>query len=477
VSKHSAGFVTDADCLASAVSSVLPVAREDSNRIAIVRTEAGVRILAAAETGKAHCFLAGEVGGNGRSWPLGLNAKYLCDALPAKGEVRITWGNVLEPVVLEAPEAPLTVVMPMTVEGFPFDAFDAQPEPEPQPAISDAGFRSMEPAEVSEDLSEDLAGALAAPEAQCEPEPAPSEVRSAEPPPPPARTPEPAVRHLSFVDKETRKEDVKRALAGFCDTIAAGASDATFDQFLSYAARFHRYSWRNCLLIAWQRPDAYFVAGYNRWRDLGRTVKRGSKAIWILAPSRYHKTVETNNGDTEEVEALFFRPVPVFADVDTEGDGPLPNFRPDLAETAHLLPALHNVAASWGVAVVRQACPGNGWSDGQRVNVHPGLAEGVAAQTLIHELAHHLLKHRDLAEKHGTDRALFEGEAEAVKVVVLRRFGVDTASNGAAYLRAHGAGADVVKRSASRIVQTAKQVIEALEGALAEPEAQPVAAG
>ena len=65
-----------------------------------------------------------------------------------------------------------------------------------------------------------------------------------------------------------------------------------------------------------------------------------------------------------------------------------------------------------------------------------------------------------------------EGEAEAVKVVVLRHFGVDTSSNGAAYLRANGAGADVVKRSASRIVQTAKQVIEALEGALVEPEAQ-----
>jgi hypothetical protein len=329
----------------------------------------------------------------------------------------------------------------------------------PCPMCRSTVSASPEPAEV--------------PAAPAEVQPEPLQVRSAEPPPPPA----PVVPHLSFADKETRKEDVKRALAGFCDTIAAGASDATFDQFLSYAARFHRYSWRNCLLIAWQRPDAYFVAGYNRWKDLGRKVKRGSKAIWILAPSRYHKTVETGDGDTEEVEALFFRPVPVFADVDTEGDGPLPNFRPDLAETADLLPALHMVAASWGVPVIRQACPGNGWSDGQRVNVHPALAEGVAAQTLIHELAHHLLKHRDLAEKHGTDRALFEGEAEAVKVVVLRHFGVDTSSNGAAYLRAHGAGADVVKRSASRIVQTAKQVIEALEEALAEPEAQPVAAG
>jgi hypothetical protein len=111
------------------------------------------------------------------------------------------------------------------------------------------------------------------------------------------------------------------------------------------------------------------------------------------------------------------------------------------------------------------------------VNVNPSLPEGIAAQTLIHELAHHLLQHRDLSEKHKWDRCLFEGEAEGVKVVVLRYFGVDTTGNGAAYLRAHGATAEVVRRSAHRIMQTAKQVIEALEEALAEPEAQPVAAG
>jgi len=48
-------------------------------------------------------------------------------------------------------------------------------------------------------------------------------------------------------------------------------------------------------------------------------------------------------------------------------------------------------------------------------------------------------------------------------VVVLRHLGIDTRSNGAAYLLAHGADADLVKRSATRIVQTAKEVIEAIE--------------
>jgi len=604
-SQHRAGFRTDVEALRSALGAVASVASEDGNRVAFVPTGEGLTLFAeSVEVGKAQAELPAEVSGNGKAWPIGLNASYLADALPEKGPVTVTWGSVLEPVVVTAPDAPLSVVMPMVLDDTlkaavtamkrkPKEVAPVAPEPEPAeapepeakvtcrveplprtPMPADTFTREPEPAkctacgtlaepdgryctecgvplrsrrEVAPAAPEperwDLEARLrkaevdartwgkpvrvtfgaetlivtpegerirmapvvgssvtrAAPEAQ----PAPCEVgegrgelvtREGEVrpcpvcvstvPPSPATGEVPAtlapsapVPPLSFADKETRKAEVKRALADFCDTIAAGVGDATFDAFLSYAARFHRYSWRNTLLIMLQRPEAYFVAGYHRWRDLGRSVKRGAKAIWILAPSRYHKTVTTDGGDTEEVEALYFRPVPVFADVDTEGDGAIPNFRPDLPEAGALLPALHKVAASWGVLVLRVPCEGNGWSDGTRVNVNPNLPEGIAAQTLIHELSHHLLRHRDLSEKHAWDRRLFEGEAEATKVVVLRSFGVDTTGNGAAYLLAHGATAEVVRRSAHRIMQTAKQVIEALEEALAEPEAQPVAAG
>jgi len=611
-SQHRAGFRTDAEALRSALGAVASVASEDGDRVAFVSTGEGLTLYAeSVEVGKAQAELPAEVNGNGRAWPIGLNAQYLADALPVKGPVTVTWGSVLEPVVVTGPDAPLSVVMPMVLDDTlkaavtamkrrpkdaPPEEVEAEPEPaeapepepeakvtcrvepvprkplpaetfatEPEPAkcatcgkvaepdgryCTECGARLRSEGEVApvapepEDREAILRRAEAdarkwgkpvrvtlgadtltvtpegerirmapvvggpvtepAPEAQ----PAPCGVgegkgelatregevrpcqscRSTVSPSPateevPASlvevetTPERPACPLSLVDKETRKEDVKRALADFCDTIAAGVGDATFDAFLSYAARFHRYSWRNTLLIMFQRPEAYFVAGYHRWRDLGRSVKRGAKAIWILAPSRYHKTVTTDDGDTEEVEALYFRPVPVFADVDTKGDGPIPNFRPDLPEAGALLGVLRNVAASWSVPVLRLPCEGNGWSDGTRVNVKPGLPEGVAAQTLIHELAHHLLQHRELSEKHAGDRCLFEGEAEAVKVVVLRYFGVDTSANAAAYLRAHGATAEVVTRSAHRIVQTAKQMIEALEEALAESEAQPAAAG
>jgi len=225
----------------------------------------------------------------------------------------------------------------------------------------------------------------------------------------PARPPS-APSVMSFVDKTTRKDDIRRSLNDLCAAIAARVGDTSFDAFLAYAARFHRYSWRNTLLIVFQRPEATFVAGFRRWQELGRKVKRGAKAVWILAPRRYTKTVERGEGEEKEVEGLYFCPVPVFADVDTEGEGPLPNFRPNIAEASDLLPALHGVTASFGVPLLRTPCEGNGWSDGRQVNVDPSLPDGIAAQTLLHELAHHSLKHRELAEKEEGDRSLFEGE-------------------------------------------------------------------
>lgn len=55
-------------------------------------------------------------------------------------------------------------------------------------------------------------------------------------------------------------------------------------RMLATAAKFHNYSFNNQLLIFLQRPDATHVAGFNRWKALGRMVRKGEKGIQILAP-------------------------------------------------------------------------------------------------------------------------------------------------------------------------------------------------
>ena len=99
------------------------------------------------------------------------------------------------------------------------------------------------------------------------------------------------------------------------------ASD-TFRQYLAVQARFHKYSWGNCLLIASQRPDATRVAGYRTWQTLKRQVRKGERGICIFAPCPFKREVETSDGSTEEREGMFFRAVHVFDVAQTDGARP-----------------------------------------------------------------------------------------------------------------------------------------------------------
>jgi len=47
--------------------------------------------------------------------------------------------------------------------------------------------------------------------------------------------------------------------------------------YLLTQSKFHRYSFRNILLVLFQKPNASRLAGYRTWQELGRQVKKGEK--------------------------------------------------------------------------------------------------------------------------------------------------------------------------------------------------------
>ena len=141
------------------------------------------------------------------------------------------------------------------------------------------------------------------------------------------------------MDGITRKERAVRIIeelgAMFTDPKAA-------DELLGYcAAPFikapelpsSKYSFGNQLLLYSQKADD--VRGFTAWKNVNRHVKKGAKAVWILAPRKIK--VEDDDGETHELNTGF-RAVPVYRLEDTEGD-PLPEYKPksippltDLAE-------------------------------------------------------------------------------------------------------------------------------------------------
>jgi hypothetical protein len=86
-------------------------------------------------------------------------------------------------------------------------------------------------------------------------------------------------------------------------------------------ATFHNYSMGNCMLIAMQKPDATQVAGFRAWQSLGRNVRKGERAIAIMAPMSVKE--RDARGDETGERLTFFRAVSVFDISQTDGE-PLP---------------------------------------------------------------------------------------------------------------------------------------------------------
>src|SRR6516165_6839195 len=82
---------------------------------------------------------------------------------------------------------------------------------------------------------------------------------------------------------KTAKEMIAANVQSLIEQLEAGHSEA-LTAYLNAMSRFHNYSLGNILEIARQKPDATRVAGFWKWKELGRSVKKGEKGIRILAP-------------------------------------------------------------------------------------------------------------------------------------------------------------------------------------------------
>jgi hypothetical protein len=109
-----------------------------------------------------------------------------------------------------------------------------------------------------------------------------------------------------------------------------------------------RWSWHNQLLTALcGTADA---RGIRQWRTVGRSIKKGCHAVWILAPMAKTITEEADNGERRPRRILYgFKSIPVFRVEDTDGE-PLPVSDDKYDSWVQELP-LTEVARAWNVNV------------------------------------------------------------------------------------------------------------------------------
>lgn len=253
------------------------------------------------------------------------------------------------------------------------------------------------------------------------------------------------------------------------DAISGIVSGDDWKRMLKVASKFHRYSFNNHLLIFLQRPDATVVAGFNRWKSLGRFVKKGEKGIAIFAPCKYRTKVETDDGDEATLQQIRgFRVVHVFDISQTEGDD-LPDLdavRPKLLDAdvpEGIWDALVAQANSAGFEVIRNRRGSeNGFCDflNKQIGVRPDVAPAQAVKTLIHELGHALLH----SEEPPQSKEVAEVEVESLAFIVCDAIGLDSGDYSFAYVARWAEGSiDLLKETGERVMACAREILQQLE--------------
>ena len=226
-------------------------------------------------------------------------------------------------------------------------------------------------------------------------------------------------------------------------------------RYLDMCSRFHQYSPCNVWLILMGKPNATMVAGFHKWISMKRYVRKGERGIAILAPV----LVPEVNKDGIQVEKLVgFKAVYVFDFSQTDGE-PLPeppNWKSP-EQNALLTKRLRDLAESRGILVQVKELQGDtqGVSMGGTIILSPRAG----TKTLIHEIAHELLHHKETGLMLHAEREL---EAEAVSYVVGKHFGLDGLSS-PNYVALHGANAEMIMEHLERIRNTATEIIQVLE--------------
>jgi len=230
-------------------------------------------------------------------------------------------------------------------------------------------------------------------------------------------------------------------------------------------SRFWNYSSGNQMLALWQCAargiEVGPIASFMHWKELGRYVRKGEKAIALCMPvtikAKGDKVADAPEGNAPATFTKFIYRNNWFALSQTDGAEYTPEPIPGWDEAIAL--------AALDVQRVLFALPdGNcqGYATGRTIAVSPVAA--LPHKTTFHEIAHVVIGHTSeglLTDSEHTPRTLREVEAEAVALICIESLGLPGAEFSRGYIQAHLCDSEIPERSAQRIFKAADSILKA----------------
>lgn len=289
-------------------------------------------------------------------------------------------------------------------------------------------------------------------------------------------------------DRQSQKEKIEEITKKIEQGVKDIFTSENYKNYLRTLSKFTSYSFNNTILIMSQCSTASYVAGYQSWiKNFQRHVKKGEKAIQILAPCNYKRTVEKEvvdknnkpvfgeNGkpltEKTEVEYTSFKVTSVFDYSQTEGKE-LPQLAHKLNGTVEgysdFMTALTELAP---VPVEFSEVPGNanGYYDlvEKKIVIDKDLDEIMKCKTGLHEVAHSILHDREngIEKDQLPDRRTREVEAESVAYTICQYYNLDSSDYSFGYILGWSSGRELseLKSSMERIRATANDIIKGID--------------
>jgi len=286
---------------------------------------------------------------------------------------------------------------------------------------------------------------------------------------------------------EERKAEVEALTEQLHTAVGELTSSEAWMRMLAVAAKFHRYSWRNQILLAIQAEDRGVeltrVAGFNRWKELARIVRRGERGFQVLAPVLRRLTAEEvakwfaegknpiGPDDKPRRVVRGFRIEHVFDQAQTDllpGAEDLPERPSWIAQRgsgpAGLWEAMAELVERDGFELQRNAAKGgaHGWTDytSRVVSVRPDVDEAEAIRILIHESGHIRADH----ENRKVSKPQRETEADSIAYIVATAAGLDISGSAVEYVAGCSDGDEAVLTAAvEAISKAAASILAQLE--------------
>jgi len=232
-----------------------------------------------------------------------------------------------------------------------------------------------------------------------------------------------------------------------------GILSKAYSQFYNYSIGNQMLAWSQCMT---RDIPLGPIATYKTWKDLGRSVKKGEKAIFLVRPITISKKDEAGD-KTGDVFQMFTVRNNWFVLSQTEGDDYQHEVVSPEWDKNKALETLGITEISFNLT------NGNvqGYAQLDSIAVNP-VAE-FPHKTRFHEIAHVVLGHTKeglLTDSEHTPRDVREVEAESVAYILCNLLGLPGLNESRGYIQNWLSDTEISDKSAQRIFSAANKILE-----------------